>query len=620
MNKQTMTKKTAAPALQPVPSALLQRQCACGNHTVAGGECEECRDKREGMLQRSAANATPVNEVPAIVYEVLRSPGQPLDARTRAFMEPRFGYDFSNVRVHTDAKAAESARAVNALAYTAGQDVVFGAGNYFPETTMGKKLLAHELTHVVQQGGCRSAGSESDTLTTVASPLLEAEANRTAQIAIDQGAFSRISQAASPVLQRWDSPEHVELGETAAGSSSEFVVLECHNRDFPQRLQAVTTWPTEWQTLHARGTPEQRRAITEGLTYGEIIALSGDFYADFNALNRAPLREIYDLIPLIRSGSTTTQLQAATGGRYLELAKVNESHFSNVRPGHSNRDTWRNMHVSAIEVARQGNANMAWGINATADHFLTDAFSGGHIRTPRATLMHSTLGNVKSKILHDLDNEYGVEVGNARGERWIAYGDDMLSDARNIQNRQLVVEAVQLSRQDISNALSQRMAYPSPDARTTFTAEQLIPYPVNPNRDRWTGRTPTYIDTPDGPIQVPDDYSNMTNRVVQREAPGIITGFFTDDDHIRDWVSHQSLDAIGRQPATEKIRMINTLLDSWSWIGDDDVHAIDKICQSVKTSTEANYIRDAIAPLIVERMSSIAQRTKVRESLANMPK
>jgi hypothetical protein len=89
--------------------------------------------------------------VPPIVHDVLRSTGQPLDAATRAFMEPRFDHDFSQVRVHTDARAAESARAVDALAYTVGRGVVFGAGRYAPETQIGKVLLAHELTHIVQQ-------------------------------------------------------------------------------------------------------------------------------------------------------------------------------------------------------------------------------------------------------------------------------------------------------------------------------------------------------------------------------------------------------------------------------------------------------------------------------------
>ena len=80
------------------------------------------------MLQRAAVNNSPTHEVPPIVHEVLRSPGQPLDAATHAFMAPRFGHDFSSVRVHTDAKAVESARAVNALAYTVGaRHCVFGS-------------------------------------------------------------------------------------------------------------------------------------------------------------------------------------------------------------------------------------------------------------------------------------------------------------------------------------------------------------------------------------------------------------------------------------------------------------------------------------------------------------
>jgi hypothetical protein len=102
-------------------------------------------------LQRHSAGRLEPDSVPPIVYEVLRSPGQPLDADTRAFFEPRFGHDFSQVRVHTDSRAAESAQLVNALAYTVGHNVVFGAKQYAPATLEGQRLLAHELTHTIQQ-------------------------------------------------------------------------------------------------------------------------------------------------------------------------------------------------------------------------------------------------------------------------------------------------------------------------------------------------------------------------------------------------------------------------------------------------------------------------------------
>jgi hypothetical protein len=134
----------------PSHGAILQRKCACGNHTTAGSECEECKGKK-GVLQRASTNGSVVGDVPSIVYDVLRSPGQTLDFETRAFMESRFGYDFSHVRVHTDESAARSARAVAAQAYTVGSHIAFSSGRYSPQSATGRQLLAHELTHVVQQ-------------------------------------------------------------------------------------------------------------------------------------------------------------------------------------------------------------------------------------------------------------------------------------------------------------------------------------------------------------------------------------------------------------------------------------------------------------------------------------
>src|SRR5262245_41568044 len=164
MNRQLQTRtNTVSPsAFTSILSGPLQRKCACGSHAMSCGECEACGKNREGMLQRKATDSSEMNEAPPIVYEALNSPGQPLDAETRGFFEPRFGRDFSNVRVHTDTKAAESARAMNALAYTVGQDVVVGAGQYAPGTNEGRKLLAHELTHVAQQGSGDSSEQEAD--------------------------------------------------------------------------------------------------------------------------------------------------------------------------------------------------------------------------------------------------------------------------------------------------------------------------------------------------------------------------------------------------------------------------------------------------------------------------
>ena len=177
MQPQTATKnKPESTTSSPLSQGILQRKCACGNQTVGGGECAECgkkkqllqrrvihlsepgdryeqeadriadqvmrmpeptakhqvRSKKEGVLQRKgmANSITPlqssstgqdgVSEVPPIINEVLNSPGQSLDTDTRTLMEPRFGHDFSGVRVHTGAVAEQSAREVNANAYTLG--------------------------------------------------------------------------------------------------------------------------------------------------------------------------------------------------------------------------------------------------------------------------------------------------------------------------------------------------------------------------------------------------------------------------------------------------------------------------------------------------------------------
>lgn len=168
----------------------LQRKCACGNYGT--GECDKCRNKA-GTLQRSATTRSGPLAIPSIVNDVLNSSGQPLDAGTRERMEPRFGRDFSNVRVHTDSRAAESAQAVDALAYTVGRDMVFGAGQYAPETSSGQRLMAHELTHVMQQ-----SASSSGQL------LRMGEPNSAAEVEADQlsGAIVEGANVDSPPLSQ----------------------------------------------------------------------------------------------------------------------------------------------------------------------------------------------------------------------------------------------------------------------------------------------------------------------------------------------------------------------------------------------------------------------------------
>lgn len=114
-------------------------------------KCSACEDEDKKLNAKSDGKQSLGGEAPPIVHDVLNSPGQPLDPAARTFMESRFGRSFDQVRIHPDQHAAASARAIGALAYTAGNHIAFGTGEYAPSSPAGQRLMAHELAHVLQQ-------------------------------------------------------------------------------------------------------------------------------------------------------------------------------------------------------------------------------------------------------------------------------------------------------------------------------------------------------------------------------------------------------------------------------------------------------------------------------------
>lgn len=183
-------------SIRAAPFGVLLRKCSCGGSGSSGGECEACRKDK---LQRSAFDRGQ-ESAPPIVHEVLRAPGQPLDESTRAFFEPRFRHDFSNVRVHSDARARESARAVNALAYTVRDDIVFANTPSFSRTAADTRILAHELTHVLQQSG----GSEAHAGLRVGSidSIAEREASQAANTVLSNETSTQPVHAVTSAIQR----------------------------------------------------------------------------------------------------------------------------------------------------------------------------------------------------------------------------------------------------------------------------------------------------------------------------------------------------------------------------------------------------------------------------------
>jgi hypothetical protein len=246
----------------PSQGAVLCRKCACGQH-AGGSECGECRKKNQ-ILHRKASSTGPT-DVPAVVHDTLSSPGQRLDARARALLEPRFDHDFSNVRVHADATAADSASAVGALAYTVGRHVVFGARQYAPYTAEGLRLMAHELSHVVQQSrahtesnlqGSLEIGQPGDAAEREADQVAEEMASGVAPRAKTELRFA--TGAAVPSLQRQPAedkpPVSHSLGMRPRNQSGFDLLLQKHRVDSFLTEHKFAVGPNGLPSLDGRPT------------------------------------------------------------------------------------------------------------------------------------------------------------------------------------------------------------------------------------------------------------------------------------------------------------------------------------------------------------------------------
>lgn len=601
-----------------MPEQQLQRACACS------GACPKCqanhRSDKDEFLQRRRVNgndAGPETAAPSIVHDVLRAPGRPLDASAKAFFEPRFGADFSQVRIHTDGRAAEAARSVNAQAFTVGRHVVFGAGQYASGSGIGRRLLAHELTHVIQQDSAGSTESGIALVQRAPETWYRGEAEGVApakpgSVIHDFGDGLYLTD--DPALAA--KYANIRAGRTPATGQ---VVAATFERTLLGRVLDLSTDP-RWATYMRETTPS-------GNTHEQLIRMANENYWRFfhEFLRRHGLvLENFDTIIgpeyvrngtqiCIRNPGIAAQVRGMLGipstGDAPARAPAKYPVESRFRVLSTDKIPGGRV-VSYVEVAL-GDGLEALNGRVTA--------SGGRPVPTRFTLRITT------------DVNGALVAAEAFSRETAALAETLARQALNTAPRAGAAE-VGTGVASATRSVSPWVRGASWAGLVLFAAISVYRYSTATPEDR-----PRVLAHVGGGLAAGMVGSYVVcnlllgietlgwSLLICGAAVGVPAGFggeaiadvaydeaTIDDDEIREWTASHSLADIGRLPTGEKLRLIFSLMRGW--ISDEDVTSIERILSSVRSAAEISALRQAIEPHITE-MTSIGQRTQVRMAL-----
>ena len=468
----------------------LRGACACGggcprcrgaaitgSGSVRQNEVEAERAAHAAMRGSAAAPAGGLQPLPATAAPPgVRSAGQPLPGAARHQLESAYGWDLGAVRLHSTPVERGQAHARGAQAFAGGSHIVHAGRGAQPTP----HVLAHEVAHVVQ---------------------------------------AAVHPGAAGLVHHFESPEHEDLGDSALQDLLAFLKTEegkawaaKRGLDAATLARQIEDDPLKQAGARITAGTRMRNGHLQkvGLTPGEIIALSGDLYDGPDAIASAAKQnvakgdekkgnEIDQLLGAIgqeRRGElddSNKTYESITQGRYLTMAKSNDTHFAP-----KNRAEWRRLHEQALVEAKtagtsEGAINHALLTDAAGGHFLTDAYASGHLfeknELRAAIQLHlaanplrtsspevqgyaavvSASGNADQLLLkniHDRLNQEGFDATNAAGMSWRTFGDAGLSKAPDTQR--IASLAVFTSRQQVYAA--QRGESPQPKA-----VEDLMP-------------------------------------------------------------------------------------------------------------------------------------------------
>lgn len=314
----------------------------------------ESLDAEPAVPRTSGSGAEPASDAVGAAGR-MRAAALPIAQRVQQVT----GVDVGNATVHTDESAATAASGVGARAFARGQDIYFGAGQLRPGTREGDLVIAHELAHTAQQRG--GSGGCAQAFTTGSPDAAEREANEVAQRAVDGGGAMPVSAAPVAVF-RFYPPEHVKLGDEATGNESTDIEVQFDD------------------------------STTHKLTFGQIVALADCFDSVADIKAKAALKPAiavqYALSWKLGIGSEPAghdDIKKQVRDHILEILATNMDHFGDEAKGNYKKEHTEAL-VKAFEAGAsndQGAFGEAVALEAFCQHYLSDLFAGGHVRTPR---------------------------------------------------------------------------------------------------------------------------------------------------------------------------------------------------------------------------------------------
>ena len=611
----------------PMPAA--QRKCS------GGGKLSKCSNTRSeaagGLLQlKHSDTAALVPEVaPPLVNEVLREPGRPLDEETRAFMEPRFGYDLSTVRLHTDARSAQSATAMNARAYTVGRHIVFAHGQYSPGSESGRSLLAHELTHTAQQAGSVPmiqrqefpSAASSDSKTVPRPPYIPLEANVQLKLItlspqlLEQLPEGEVVGLTFPVQDSAGvlvGGPFSSIGAAAIQNTGQTVLRSGFNAAGPNAI-GIIGFP-------GRGVGWGHTAV--------YVRVNGQITMTRGFMPQMMSSEFLGNMSGVRAGATSVPgvFTSASGGTpglpaFMRDAAQTIEFPVSLEQAQQAMAELPNTGVPPEGFAQRYSAKPAklGDLNATncvgAACSFVEGQLGGKVGTskqgPIAEPANPEIG-LQGRFMKASNPDMAAEVGELN-----ALPKATGAGARGAMPTKFkVVKWGGRAFLVLGGVLAIKHTLEAPDEEKPRVASvEGSAFLAGVGAGALAG-----LACGPGALVCSIVFgaaAGIAAAIVAGEAANVAYDeALGNDEKVRQWIARHSAATLASVPAEAKVRMILALMAGW--ISGEDVQAIETICASVSAKTDADLIRTAIEPQIVPMMTSIGQRTQVRVALSRM--